>query len=70
MSEITLKEEVAELLRKRAQEAGIGLNEFLSNLLKTPTISIPEGMAQRTQSRNKVATKTEQISFATPSADY
>ncbi len=33
MTGITLKEEVADLLRKRAQAADQGINEFLSSLL-------------------------------------
>jgi len=38
MTGICLKQEVADLVRKRAQEAGQGLNDYLSNLLLGPSL--------------------------------
>ena len=37
MKGITLKSEVAELLRQKAREAGMGLNEFLLTILSGPS---------------------------------
>ena len=38
MTSICLKQEVADLVRKRARDAGQGLNDYLSSLLLGPSI--------------------------------
>jgi hypothetical protein len=63
MTGITLKDDVAELLRKRAIAAGQGLNDFVTSMLMTSSL-VPS--PQCSQDRPKVSSPLEQTQNQAP----
>jgi len=49
MTGICLKNEVADLLRNRARSAGMGLNEYLTNMLIGPALIQPQACSGPSQ---------------------